>query len=308
MLEQQSDGTTLVVSHFSTFGIAILDQLVSEITVRRPAAAAEASLWNDIAVAISIRREILRRGQSSPEIDLALQNLFTSYMDRVIIPLIDGADGTCTAAIAAAQSTRHYYDIWIHNSLPNGIVSLKAVAQSAFLTMETLCEKERIDECKQTPDRTILVNFWREMRTWRAALGLARKPGDSPANENRRASDLCDSFAYTFTGGIDDFQVVDGLVCDVRKMFVLTVPGIGQSQHSGGQLVFEESDLGVTLTGPYTLTGIFDAFYSGDFTISLPGGPGQAGTMSAFSGGQIAGEEGSGTEVYTLTPAKGQCL
>ena len=307
MLEQLPSGTSIVVSHFSTYGIAIIDQLVFEITVRQPTAAAEAGLWNQISVAISIRNEILRLGQSSADMDLVLQNLFDEYISKVVTPLIEGSDGSCAASLEVAQATRHYYEIWLHNSLPNGIASLKTVAQSAFATMETTCEKDRVTECTAGPDRTILVNFWREMRKWRAALGLGQKPGDSPADEVRRASNICDSYAYTFTGGLEDFQVVDGLVCDVRKLFVLTAPGIGQAQFTGSLPLFDAAGLGTTIEGPYSAQGVFNFSYSGSYIITLPDGPGQAGTMESFSGGQIADASGSGTEKYTLTPAKDQC-
>jgi hypothetical protein len=104
--------------------------------------------------------------------------------------------------------------------------------------------------------------------------------------------DTAASFAYSITGGLEDFQVVDQQVCDVRGPFELVAPGAGTAVFSGGE----------SLSGTYTATGVFNFSYSGTYAITLPDGPGKPGTMSGTSAGQIAGEAGSGTETYVLTP------
>jgi hypothetical protein len=65
---------------------------------------------------------------------------------------------------------------------------------------------------------------------------------------------------------------------------------VGVAKFSGG------------LAGSYVATGVFNFHYQGTYSISLPEGPGKPGTMAATSGGQIAGQAGSGTERYRLTP------
>jgi hypothetical protein len=94
--------------------------------------------------------------------------------------------------------------------------------------------------------------------------------------------------AYHVTGGLQDFQVNQD-VCDITKPFSLN-GGIGVANFSGG------------LSGSYTAKGVFDFSYAGTYTISLPNGPGQPGSMAATSSGSIAGQAGSGTERYALTP------
>ena len=56
-----------------------------------------------------------------------------------------------------------------------------------------------------------------------------------------------------------------------------------------------------------TASGVFNFSYTGTYTISLPSGPGEPGTMTASNGGQIAGQGGSGTERFVLTPAYDAC-
>jgi hypothetical protein len=96
--------------------------------------------------------------------------------------------------------------------------------------------------------------------------------------------------AYRVAGGLEDWQV-DMVVCDVMQAFTLESPGVGVAEFSGG------------LSGTYTATGIFNFSYAGTYEITLENGLGSPGGMVASSGGQIAGQAGSGSEVYTLTPA-----
>lgn len=97
--------------------------------------------------------------------------------------------------------------------------------------------------------------------------------------------------AYQVVGGLQDWQV-NQVVCDVMKPFTLESPGIGVAEFSGG------------LSGSYSVSGIFDMHYEGTYQITLENGPGTPGTMIATSGGSIAGQAGSGSENYVLTPAK----
>lgn len=94
--------------------------------------------------------------------------------------------------------------------------------------------------------------------------------------------------SYQIVGGLEDFQVNEA-VCDINAPFTLT-SGVGTMQLSGG------------LSGTYEFSGIFDSHYTGAYEITLPDGPGQPGTMTGFGSGTVAGQAGSGTENYTLTP------
>jgi hypothetical protein len=98
--------------------------------------------------------------------------------------------------------------------------------------------------------------------------------------------------AYQVVGGLDDWQT-DTAVCDIMQPFVLT--GILTMNFTGG------------LSGSYEYSGgPFNATGSGTYEISLPNGPGQAGTMTGTGEGSVDTPLGqfsnSGTEQYTLTP------
>lgn len=57
-----------------------------------------------------------------------------------------------------------------------------------------------------------------------------------------------------------------------------------------------EFSSGESLTGTYSAMGAFNLSYASTYTISLPAGPGEPGTIQGSSGGQIADQAGSGTE------------
>jgi hypothetical protein len=101
--------------------------------------------------------------------------------------------------------------------------------------------------------------------------------------------------SFQIVGGLDDFQVNEA-VCDVMKPFQMSGGGFTAS-FSGG------------LTGTYSYTGPFDATGGGTYTISLPNGPLQPGTMVGEGSGSVTTPlgvfENSGTENYTLTPITG---
>ena len=100
--------------------------------------------------------------------------------------------------------------------------------------------------------------------------------------------DTSGSYSYQIVGGLDDFQT-DTAVCDIREPFTLSGGGI-DVEFSGG------------LTGTYSYSGISAAVGDGEYMITLPDGPGQAGTMDGGGQGPVVTATGSGTEHYTLTP------
>jgi len=97
--------------------------------------------------------------------------------------------------------------------------------------------------------------------------------------------------AYQVVGGLEDWQV-EQVVCDITQPFTLTSPGVGVAEFSGG------------LSGTYSASGVFNFQYDGTYRITLSNGLGSPGSMVGTSGGSIADQAGSGSENYTLTPAK----
>ena len=113
-----------------------------------------------------------------------------------------------------------------------------------------------------------------------------------PAAPEPATIDTVQMDAYQVVGGLDDWQT-DTAVCDIMKPFVLT--GILTMSFTGG------------LAGTYEYAGgPFGAAGTGTYEISLPNGPGRAGTMTGTGEGSVDTPLGefsdSGTEEYILTP------
>jgi hypothetical protein len=102
-----------------------------------------------------------------------------------------------------------------------------------------------------------------------------------------KISEAC-NWSYQIAGGLDDWQT-NSKVCNIMKPFTLTGGGFTM-QLSGG------------ISGTYTYSGPFNAQGTGTYTISLPRGLGQPGTMTGGGAGSAEGYTNTGTEKYTLTP------
>jgi hypothetical protein len=102
-----------------------------------------------------------------------------------------------------------------------------------------------------------------------------------------KISEAC-NWSYQIAGGLDDWQT-NSKVCNIMKPFTLTGGGFTM-QLSGG------------ISGTYTYSGPFNAQGTGTYTISLPQGLGQPGTMTGGGAGSAEGYTNTGTEKYTLTP------
>ncbi len=101
--------------------------------------------------------------------------------------------------------------------------------------------------------------------------------------------------SYQIVGGAGDFQV-NNAVCDIMKPFTLSGGGFTAS-YTGG------------LSGSHSYTGPFNATGGGTYTITLPDGPGNPGSMHSQGEGSVETPLGvfsnSGEEEFTLTPITG---
>ena len=94
--------------------------------------------------------------------------------------------------------------------------------------------------------------------------------------------------AFRIVGGLQEWKV-NQVVCDIMQPFTLT-GAIGSMQLSGG------------LAGTYVFDGMFASHYEGTYQVTLPDGPSKPGTMVGAGSGTVAGQAGSGSETYALTP------
>jgi hypothetical protein len=117
---------------------------------------------------------------------------------------------------------------------------------------------------------------------------MANKLSDQQLQDIKDKLEKCKKAAYQIVGGHGDW-FTDTAVCDIMSPFTLT---------GGGFIVNFSGGLG----GSYSYTGPMATAGGQHYTISLPNGVGNIGTMSG--GGEGCAEEhcANETEFYVLTP------
>jgi len=273
------------VGHFSGFGFADLPDRVREAWTGWRTERAEAQIQNEMRDVLSIERMDQLLGM---EVDPALNEKFSKaakrYEKEVVRVRLANADTSCEAAKQAAQTALGYLRQVALLGLPqppDREVTLLEVYEAVIGP----CEKDAVARCKAARDPGILIGFWTEANRM--------VPGRF-AVDTTKAELICDPQMYRIVGGLQDFQV-DQTVCSIVEPFTLKSPGIGTLKASGG------------LNGTYTFKGKFNATYTGTYRIRFPDGALRPGTMTGSGGGSVAGQAGSGTETYTLTPLGPAC-
>jgi hypothetical protein len=210
------------------------------------------------------------------------------YEKEVVRVRLANADTSCEAAKQAAQTALGYMRQMALLGLPTGNPNSPETALTLGEVYEAVigpCHKDAVARCKAAKDPGILIGFWTEANRL--------MPGRFDV-DTTKAELTCDPQMYRVVGGLQDFQV-DQRVCSIVEPFTLRSPGVGALKASGG------------LNGTYTFKGEFNSTYTGTYRIRFPDGTRRPGTMTGSGGGSVAGQAGSGTEAYTLTPLGPAC-
>ena len=198
------------------------------------------------------------------------------------------ADTSCAAAKQAAQTMLSFMRqrdlLGLQPGGPGSPDSALTLAE-VFEAVIGPCHKDAVARCKAAKDPAILLGFWTEANRM--------LPGKF-AIDTTKAEMICDPQMYRVVGGLQDFHV-DHTVCSIVEPFKLKSPGVGTMKASGG------------LSGTYTFGGKFASNYTGTYRIEFPNGARRPGTMTSTGSGSVAGQGGSGTETFTLTPLGPEC-
>ena len=287
----KSRDIAIVVEHFSGFGFADLGDKAREAYVSWKTSRAESRIQNQVGEALAKERERQLAGDTSGSGETArvLIEGMDQYEKDVVNPRLKAAGTSCAAAQQAVATA-------LGLSRQRELLGAKGKDTTAPL-LDVLklplspCEKEAIAACKTAKDPAILVQYWLGADRTMGLVGAA--PPYAMSGMLERAQAICDPQAYQVVGGLQDW-VVNQKVCNIQGPFVLST-GVGTMKFSGG------------LSGTYTFGGVFASQYSGNYTITFPNGPRKPGKMIGSGGGSIAGQGGSGTEKYTLTPIGPAC-
>ena len=214
----------------------------------------------------------------------------SGYEKEVVRVRLANADTSCAAAKQAAQTALGYMR---QMDTPRDSSRAARAARTAALdprrgvrvSSSSPCEKDAVARCKAARDPAILLGFWTE-----AQQAVARQV-------HRRHDE-----------GGDDLRPAD--VPGRRRS-----PGLPRRPHRvqhRGALQAEEPgrrhDEGVGRTERHVhFSGKFALDYTGTYRIEFPDGARRPGTMTSTGSGSVAGQGGSGTETFTLTPLGPEC-
>ena len=192
-------------------------------------------------------------------------------------------DGGCTQIKATSPG----------NVQPNSSTSIPVTVQHRFDGSEVPSKLDAVLSGGASVDPTTLAKTAGTL-TYTAPSESRKRATIALTATSRRGRSKLDltantnGSAYRIIGGLDDWKT-NTVVCDIMKPFTLTGGGITMSLTGG-------------LSGAYEYTGPFHSHGTGRYTISLPNGLGEPGTMIGSGEGYAEGHKGSGTEKYTLTP------
>ncbi|MCK6535402.1 MAG: hypothetical protein L6Q84_20710 [Polyangiaceae bacterium] len=281
----------IVVQHFSGFGFADLGDKAREAYVHWKTSRAETRIQNEVGEALAAERlrQLLGDESGSGAAVHALTEGLDQYEKDVVNPRIAAAGTSCAAAKEAAATA-------LGLARQRELLGMKGKDTTVPLTQVLQlplgpCEKEAIRACKAAKDPAILVQYWLGADRTMTLVGGALPYATTGMLE--RAQAICDPQAYQVVGGLQDWKV-NQKVCNVQEPFVLST-GAGTMKLSGG------------MSGTYSFGGVFASQYTGTYTITFPNGPRKPGKMVGTGSGSIAGQKGSGTENYTLTPLGPAC-
>ena len=282
----------VVVEHFSGYGFADLADKAREAYVGWKTGRAESRIQNEVGEALQAERarQLFGDTSGSAATNKKIAESMDQWEQEVVAPRLAAAGTSCAAAKKAVSTARGL-------ERQRQLLGISAKNKKAPSTPELIalmsgpCEKEAIASCQAKRDPSILITYWLGANRNRQLLGAPDE--HQTAGMLERAQAICEPQAYQVVGGLQDWKV-NQKVCNVMKPFALS-SSIGSMKFSGG------------LSGTYTFGGVFNAQYTGTYTISFPDGPRKPGTMVGTGGGSVAGQAGQGTEKYTLTPLGPAC-
>jgi hypothetical protein len=285
-----ASAVVILVQHFSGYAFGDATRPSQAAFAERQASDAETRISSHFAEILARERQSqLLEGESVVDLAEEFDKFGKEYEEQVIKPRLAAANSSCAAA-GRAISTVLGYERQRQLLGASGeffIGDIFDLYKQAF----PVCEEEAITKCKGLKDPSILLQFWITMNRTAQLFGAP----DFVEVDIDKATRICTPAAYVIAGGLDDFQV-NQMVCDIMEPFELSGGGITMT-FTGG------------LAGSYSYSGgPFNATGSGTYTISLPNGPSEPGSMVGNGTGSVdtplGSFEASGTETYSLAPVE----
>ena len=285
----ESQDASVIVSHFSGYGMATTNDAGRAAMLERGAADAAARLRSRAGEVLQAERAAIERGQEPSDLTFEFESIFDDYERDVVKPRLEAAGSSCEAANTALQTVLEFERDRSLMGFENG--SLVAPALEIAFADSGPCEQEAIERCRAAKDPGILLTFWLSRERQQQLMGL---PAGSASLGDlvTRAHKICKPVTYAASGG-GSGGVVSGTVADVAAPFTLDVSFAGGS----AVLSFAPTD---ERGGAYSYEG---SLVSGGGSYTIAGDEGGPLTLNYSGNGCAVGGQCAATSaVVTLTP------
>lgn len=216
LVDPSAEATTLLLDHFSGYGLANATDPQRAAMLQRQSAIAAERFQSRIAAALA------KASHDGVPIDKVFGQYQDEYEREVLKPLLDAAGGSCEATQAALQAVLGYerQRQQLGVTAPSNI-DAKAVMNQALTAADGPCEKEAIAQCKAARDPAILMTFWIGRARQRTLLGM---PDDTALGEMlKSARKICiGAQAWEIHGKVPSIPggtTLDGDACSLEEPF-----------------------------------------------------------------------------------------
>jgi hypothetical protein len=240
---------TLLVGHFSGYGLAQATTAERGALLERRASDAEARIHSQMAEALSELRKATLLGLDDPfDFGELMATAGEEYAREVIKPRLEAAGASCEATTRALQTVLGYER---QRQLLGLEASANVPAMEILITATKPggpCEEEAKRQCIEAEDPSILIMFWLGAERQRALLGA--EPYLPFDEVGARAKQICTPTTYTVDAMWGDFAL-SGSICEPGEPFQLDAIA------SYGSLVMDFTWTGET-AGSIEFTGNVD--------------------------------------------------
>lgn len=192
-LDVESETPTILLDHFSGYGLARTTDSQRAALLQSSAADAATRISNRMAEALGqLRGDALLGVESDRNIGDLFLSSAEEYETEVLQPLLEAAGASCAATQNALQHVLGYErqrELLGLGGTPTKVDG-KAILVDALSTDDGPCEKEAIEACRSAKDPGILLTFWLGRERQRQLLGVT-DGGPALGDLEKRARRIC---------------------------------------------------------------------------------------------------------------------
>lgn len=228
-VDPMAKAPTILLDHFSGYGLAQATDPQRAAVLSKGAADAEARIQSEFASLLGKERQAqLLGGESDATIGDSFEAYSKEYEEQVIKPRLEAAGASCEAMGQAVRTVLGYErQRQLLGVQSSSNVDASQILQDALNATDGPCEKEAIKKCKAAKDPGILIAFWLGLERQRQLLGSEGSGLDVNAMITK-ARAMCAPSAYDADGQLPSAPsgiVMKGHICSLAEPFSVRLSG-----------------------------------------------------------------------------------